>query len=390
MGLKDLIKNIQNLKDDNEDFLVFFDLETSCLNSKCAEIIEIAAVKVSNTGTIEEFSTLVKPKHEIEPQASEINRITIDMVQNAPDIKSVLKQFIKFIGNGTLIGHNISTFDIPILNRCSSETLGCIPSNDYIDTLKMSKERLYGIPNYKLSTIASYFAIDSSGAHRALADCYMNKRIYDELIKLPVITDKDLNKKRKFKTMYTDETNALQQLQGFLLGVIADNQLTDDEIYALKTWIDKHSSLAGNYPFDKVFATIEAVLEDGVISQLELQEMLDLFKNLSSPVDNHSINLKCIDFKDKLICLSGDFDTGTKSYVESLIINAGGLCKSSVTLKTNYVIVGSKGSADWSCGNYGTKIKRALELQEQGYDIQIIKEDELKDFFKKARLQCKY
>jgi hypothetical protein len=38
------------------------------------------------------------------------------------------------------------------------------------------------------------------------------------------------------------------------------------------------------------------------------------------------------------------------------------------------VIVGSRGSDAWSNENYRTKVKEALEMQEQGLHVQIVKE----------------
>ena len=48
----------------------------------------------------------------------------------------------------------------------------------------------------------------------------------------------------------------------------------------------------------------------------------------------------------------------------------------SITKKTNILVVGGQGSSAWSSGTYGTKIKKALELQSKGIEIQIIREAE--------------
>lgn len=365
--------------------VVFFDFETTSLSVKTTEIIEIAALKVSNGKVIQEFNTFVKPQYKMDPRALEVNGITAELLRDAPDAKAVLKKFIDFIGTSTLIGHNIASFDMPIFFRYSKQFFDYTPGNPYIDTLSLAQNRLPELPNHRLSTIASYFAIDTTNAHRALADCYITKKVYDELIKLPIPIANKPKQPHQFRTIHNDETKALQELQAFLLGVIADNKLTEAEIFSLKNWLDRHASLAGNYPFDKVFSTIEAALADGILTQSELKEMLDLFKKISSPLDAIAAPAENLDFKDKIVCLSGNFKTGEKSYVESLISKAGGICKSSVTQKTNYVIVGSKGSADWSCGNYGAKIKRVFELQDQGKDIQILKEDDLIGFFKSLK-----
>lgn len=361
---------------------IFFDLETSCLNSKYAEIIEIAALKVSDGKVVDKFNSLVKPINGISKDSSAVNGITEDMVKAAPSASEVLADFIIFIGNLPLIGHNIASYDLPILRRCVSELFDIELINEYIDTLYLAKERIASIPNYRLGTIAAYFSIDANNAHRAFQDCIITKQCYDELIKLPVCECKHQASSRHHKVSFTEETKALQELQGFILGIIADNILVESEVLSLKNWLDNHSSLAGNYPFDRVFSAIEKALDDKFLSQDELDELFVLFKNFSSPINECSCKVDNFDFSGKTVCLSGDFKFGSKKTIEDIFCSIGASCKSSVSKKTNYVIVGANGSADWACGNYGTKIKKALELQSQGIDIKIIKEDELTEFFK--------
>ena len=83
-----------------------------------------------------------------------------------------------------------------------------------------------------------------------------------------------------------------------------------------------------------------------------------------------------------LICLSGEFELCTKSEFTSQLISIGGIIKNSVTSKTDFLIVGSKGSERYNFGNYGTKVKKALELQENGKHIKIIKEEDMLTWMK--------
>lgn len=39
-------------------------------------------------------------------------------------------------------------------------------------------------------------------------------------------------------------------------------------------------------------------------------------------------------------------------------------------------MVGSKGSSNWKTGNYGSKIQKALELNDKGSDIKIVEEND--------------
>lgn len=59
------------------------------------------------------------------------------------------------------------------------------------------------------------------------------------------------------------------------------------------------------------------------------------------------------------------------------IVSRGGEVTNSVSGKVAYVVVGDEGSSDYACGNYGTKVAKAMDLQAKGKPIQIITETDL-------------
>jgi len=81
-------------------------------------------------------------------------------------------------------------------------------------------------------------------------------------------------------------------------------------------------------------------------------------------------------FDGHVVCLTGDFDYGSKGKVSTYIESHGGTMSSSVTRKTTVVLMGNKGSDAWSHGNYGTKIEKAIERRNTRDDIIILKECE--------------
>ena len=66
-----------------------------------------------------------------------------------------------------------------------------------------------------------------------------------------------------------------------------------------------------------------------------------------------------------------------------MLSERGAVLQKGVTKKTNIVLVGDCGSDAWVAGNYGTKVKKAMELQEKGIEISIVREE---DFFKELNL----
>ena len=162
---------------------VIFDLETTGLDPDVDAIIEISALKVKDGEIIDEFSTLVNPCMHIPYEASCVNGIVDDMVKGAPKIEEALKAFIAFVGNNVLMGQNIKRFDLRFIQRDAVRHFGEQISNDYVDTLFVAQRYLPELDSHSLESLADYYDISYDGAHRALADCRINKKVYDCLAK---------------------------------------------------------------------------------------------------------------------------------------------------------------------------------------------------------------
>ena len=160
---------------------VVFDLETTGTSCESDQVVEIAAIKVINGQITEEFSTLVNPGRPIPYYASQVNGITDDMVEDAPKFHTVLAEFLEFVGDLPLVGHNIHTFDLRFIYRDCMVFFGTIPANDYVDTLTIARIGLSDMKHHTLSDLAIHYGIPTNGAHRALADCRMNQAVYEKL-----------------------------------------------------------------------------------------------------------------------------------------------------------------------------------------------------------------
>lgn len=160
---------------------VVFDLETTGVSCKMDEVIEISAIKVKGRQVVDEFSTLVNPGRPIPYYASQVNGITDDMVEDSPYFFEALSDFLDFVGDAVLVGHNIHTFDMKFLYRDAERFWGRTIGNDYIDTLQVARSYLPQLDHHKLTDLADYYGIDTEGAHRALNDCRMNQQIFELL-----------------------------------------------------------------------------------------------------------------------------------------------------------------------------------------------------------------
>ena len=112
-----------------------------------------------------------------------------------------------------------------------------------------------------------------------------------------------------------------------------------------------------------------------MITKQESKSLIDIIDSILQPVQSLCEQISCV--SNKHICLSGNFSHGQKSDVEKVIINKGGLIDSSLKKTTNILVIGEYESQSYAHGNYGTKVRKAMEFNAKGCDIAIIKEVDL-------------
>ncbi len=166
-----------NKEKDLVDSYVVFDLETTGLEPKHCEIIEIGALKYKNNKLVDEFSVLVKPKKSISSEITQITGISNDMVNDASNIEEVLPKFIEFIEDLPLVAHN-SSFDLSFIEENINKLGLPMINNTNIDTVELARKYIPKAYNYKLTTLKNYFKLDY-GSHRSIDDCRTTNYVYE-------------------------------------------------------------------------------------------------------------------------------------------------------------------------------------------------------------------
>ena len=161
------------------------DIETTGLNPQKDAIIEIGAVQYKDQKEIGTFQQLIYPGDGVENLGQEINGITPEMLDKQPSIATVLPDFVKFVGDSVLVGHNIQSFDLPFI-RTGLITLGMTPLyNHVIDTLALSRRVFPKNARHSLGEMVRVLNIPHNNAHRALSDAIacgkLLHRIVDEI-----------------------------------------------------------------------------------------------------------------------------------------------------------------------------------------------------------------
>lgn len=368
----------------NEKIAVF-DVETP--NGQNDSICSIGIVILEKNIIKDKVYYLINPETHFDIINTNIHGISEYDVANSPTFPEVWENIKNYFSGCLLVGHNV-TFDLCCIKKSLKRYhIDALPVY-YIDTLTISRDLIKDSVNHKLNTLCDYFNIKLTNHHNALDDSYATAELLSSLINSYNVNLDNYIKKYTFddtqcksvntrRNAFSEVTKSLQELQGVLMGITSDGELNDKEIYAIKNWVDSHIDLKGNYPFDKIYISLDKVLEDNIITESERTELFTIFNNIINPVESSHICNCSIEVSNKKICLTGDFDCMPKSELSAILENQGAIIKNSVVKDLDYLIVGNKGSSHWVQGNYGTKIKKALELQSKGCSISIIKEDDL-------------
>ena len=95
--------------------LVFFDLETTGVDTAKDRIVEISMVKVMPNGDEVVRTRLINPQMHIPEDATAVHGITDEDVQDAPTFAQIAKSLAQFIEGCDFGGFNSNRFDLPML-----------------------------------------------------------------------------------------------------------------------------------------------------------------------------------------------------------------------------------------------------------------------------------
>ena len=164
------------------------------------------------------------------------------------------------------------------------------------------------------------------------------------------------------------------------MGVLGNQAQVD-----IKDVLNLLNEIRSNYQdIDDVFVDaarkiLEGIAEDGHVDEDERALLKGISITFSEPISKSPVEA----VTGKKFVLTGDFDiAGGKATVKRMIEAGGGKALGSVSKKTDYVVVGNQGSDAWAFGNFGNKIKSALEIQLTGKGpVKVVSEVALLSFF---------
>jgi DNA polymerase III subunit epsilon len=161
-----------------EQTFCIVDIETNGGSAKKGfQIIELGAVKYKNGQIIDKFESLVFAK-EIPPYVQEVTKITPKMLEDAPRLENVLKDFKIFLEDDVFVAHDIK-FDYTFISESFEKyNLGKL-LNRKICTIDLAKRTIES-ERYGLGFLKELLNIDVDNHHRAYYDALTTAIVFDK------------------------------------------------------------------------------------------------------------------------------------------------------------------------------------------------------------------
>jgi len=270
--------------------LVVLDIETTGVNPRKDEIIELYMLKVINNEFIDEYHSKFKINKNIPLFISKLTGIYDWHLKNSPELESELNNIKTFLENAIVVGHNLS-FDISFLKNAFEKNKIDLVFNEKIDTLKMSRALLRNkVRNHKLSTISQFFKTQNKNNHNAKDDVLTT---YEILMNL--LLDKKLNGISDFKEL-TNFLNSpdISIKKKYNIGNLPDSAgvyiFKDNENYTyigkssnLKKRIQSHLSYSRSYKSNKIISNSNILEMHSCKNELEAIIIESRLINLLQP-----------------------------------------------------------------------------------------------------------
>ena len=158
------------------------DVGTDGADTGSGDIVQLAALRVREGYEVDSFCAFVSPTGDIPDTAANADYLTESTVVCVPVLKNALESFIGFIGDDLLIGYNIASFDLPLLQRNLSAELNKKLGNAYIDVHQMAGEAHIPVDENNLAALAEYFKLPVDKMHDMPAHCHTTKKCFERLL----------------------------------------------------------------------------------------------------------------------------------------------------------------------------------------------------------------
>ncbi|OOB80537.1 MAG: hypothetical protein BEN19_04380 [Epulopiscium sp. Nuni2H_MBin003] len=268
---------IDGLKNKN---IVVFDVETTGTDTTEDEIIQIAAIKIDDTGQIvgTPFERLLKTTKSL-GKSVEVHKISQKLLDEmGEDRIEVLLEFSEYIKGSVVVGHNV-IFDLNILtSELARLNLAPLNIKTYYDTLDIYRRFYPNTINHKLETLSKVFKTIHTPTHDAMDDILATAELLIMVINNKIIPTSD---ERQHKiSIYIDEFTQIRALLNILFteaSVMSPSKILSTIVINFikkeNTFADKRNNLINFYRIVEALENTGKNNRDALIEILQISSL---------------------------------------------------------------------------------------------------------------------
>lgn len=183
----------------------------------------------------------------------------------------------------------------------------------------------------------------------------------------------------------------IERLGSIFHQAMSNNQMTEEGIKALASWLEDSNHLTKTYPYEEIYGVVRTVLSNRSVYEEEIKIMNALLpehfdaktslnceevSRLKQEMDIKRIYglFPEITIPNRYFCFTGASSRTTRDELAEIAGSLGGFYENSVTTKTDYLVIGNAANPCWAFSCYGRKVQAALNLREKGHWIAIVHE----------------
>ncbi len=179
----------------------------------------------------------------------------------------------------------------------------------------------------------------------------------------------------------------IDQLIGLAQGILADGIVSQAEAEMLQSWLRVNHRTDNPY-VSRLLDQVERVLADGVLDEDEGRELGDALMSwtggggtdgeesttASLPLDPEP---RTVRIAGNTFVFTGTGIFGTRKMMQDATIRAGGTVERNITMRTNFVVLGTYVTPAWVHQSFGRKIEKAMGYRDGKLTgIRIVHEDD--------------
>lgn len=299
----------------------FIAIDFEIANNKMSSACSLGMAFVKDDKIVDEKYFLIQPPTlNFDPATIKIHGLTAEDVRGAKKFNEIWEEIKSFFNGSVIVAHN-AHFDMSVLHSCLTYYSLDLPEFDYIDSIVISSCVTPSYVRRSLKDRTAFFNIELDNHHNAISDA-----------------------------------RACAQLVNACVCLMKKNSL------------ESYCQMFSNMSINK-FSELNPKSHFRTNSKYNTVKISEITPTVETINVGHPLFMKNVVF-------TGDLRTLVREEAMQKVVNAGGIVKSGVSSKTDFLVVGVQDKSLVGKKGMSTKEKKAYEFIEKGKEIKIINEDE--------------